>query len=206
MLNIRIYFNISVSLAAERDRLKDIKNEMSRRREFDGSEKNCKQRQQQLTLPNVTQKEQAFETNDSAHTRKNDDANIAASYSHLGDKRVLNESPHNRKEMLSSSQAEPSHILYTPNNWSAATHHIGSSTSSIRSDNVACNPTEEVSSKTRLIVGNQDKGTADSGAADVLNVSIGAASSQSCSSRGFSVPPPMRNISGRESKSLIDRF
>lgn len=38
------FFNLLklVSLAAERDRLKDIKNEMARRREFDGSEKNFK--------------------------------------------------------------------------------------------------------------------------------------------------------------------
>lgn len=32
----------TVSLAAERDRLKDIKNEMARRRDYDGSEKNFK--------------------------------------------------------------------------------------------------------------------------------------------------------------------
>lgn len=41
-----------VSLAAERDRLKDIKNEMARRREFDGSEKNFKSQPQPEDVPN----------------------------------------------------------------------------------------------------------------------------------------------------------
>lgn len=39
-------------MAAERDRLKDIKNEMARRREFDGSEKNFKAQPQPEEVPN----------------------------------------------------------------------------------------------------------------------------------------------------------
>lgn len=46
-----IFFKL-VSLAAERDRLKDIKNEMARRREFDGSEKNFKPQPQPDDVPN----------------------------------------------------------------------------------------------------------------------------------------------------------
>lgn len=195
-----------MSLAAERDRLKDIKTEMCRRREFDGSEKNCKQQQQhQAPLPAVAQKEQTFEVADGPHARRNDDPNVAtAIHSQSIDKRDLDElPPHNRKETLSSAHTEPSHVFYPSNNWATATHHIGSSTPSVRSEHAACNTAEHMSLKSRLIAGNPDKGAADSSAADVLNVSVGAASSQSCSSRGFSVPPPMRNISGRESKSIF---
>lgn len=45
------------------------------------------------------------------------------------------------------------------------------------------------------------KESTDSGAAE-LNMSVEAGSTQSCSSRGFSVPPPMRNISTRDGSWL----
>lgn len=48
----------------------------------------------------------------------------------------------------------------------------------------------------------QGKDSTDSGAAE-LNMSVEAASTQSCSSRGFSVPPPMRNIGTRDGKFIV---
>lgn len=48
---------------------------------------------------------------------------------------------------------------------------------------------------------NQGKDSTDSGAAE-LNMSVEAASTQSCSSRGFSVPPAMRNIGARDGEFI----
>lgn len=175
-----------VTLAAERDRLKDIKNEMARRREFDGSEKNVKQQQQthqihplpmQLQQPStsVVQKEQILDTN--FIQKKNE-----------MEKPVALESPRVNKETPQNG------LLYSPNNWS--NRQNASSTPSLKSSHGACNQSDSQSNKP--ILGNPGKDSIDSGAVDMLNMSIEAGSLQSCSSRGFSVPPPMRNISGRD--------
>lgn len=162
-----------VTLAAERDRLKDIKNEMARRREFDGSEKNLKQTHQINPQPSTStvQKEQILDTN---FLQKKNDV----------EKSIPSEIQRINKESLQSADG----LLYSPNNWS---NRQNSSTPSLRSDNLSQKPNAN-------ICNNQGKDSADSGAVDMLNMSIEAGSLPSCSSRGYSVPPPMRNISGRE--------
>lgn len=183
-----------MTLAAERDRLKDIKNEMARRREFDGSEKNLKQQQThqihpqplQLQQPSTSavQKEQILDSN--FLQKKND-----VEKSH--------ESPRINKEPIQSADG----LLYSPNNWS--NRQNASSTPSLRSSHGGGNQLENNANKPNLVNCNQGKDSTDSGAVDLLNMSIEAGSLQSCSSRGYSVPPPMRNISGREG-NFISRF
>lgn len=180
-----------MTLAAERDRLKDIKNEMVRRREFDGSEKNMLKQQhtnQQshvqspLQLPSASggtmQKEHILDSN---FMQKKIDAD------------KLNESQRTKESVDSQ--------LYSPtNNWSNR-QNVASSTPSLRSSHGgggANAQAEHPISKVNLSNYNQGKESTDSGAVDVLNMSIEAASLQSCSSRGYSVPPPMRSIAGRE--------
>lgn len=179
----------AVTLAAERDRLKDIKNEMARRRDFDGSEKNVKQQQTQQIHPqpmqipqpstSVVQKEQILDTN--FMQKKND-----------VEKPMSNDSQRMNKETVQPVDAQ----LYSPNNWSNCQN--ASSTPSLRSSHGGCTQSENPLNKVNLVNCTQGKDSTDSGAADMLNMSIEAASLQSCSSRGYSVPPPMRNI--REGK------
>lgn len=193
----------TVTLAAERDRLKDIKSEMVRRREFDGSEKNLLKQQQQhtnqqshvqspLQLPSASgstvQKEHILDSN---FMQKKIDAD------------KLNESQRTKDSVDSQ--------LYSPtNNWSNR-QNVASSTPSLRSSHGgggdgANAQAEHSISKVNLANYNQGKESADSGAADVLNMSIEAASLQSCSSRGYSVPPPMRSIAGREGNLNLNNF
>lgn len=165
---------------------------MARRRELDGSEKNLKQLQthqihpQPLQLPqpstSIVQKEQILDTN--FMQKKND-----------VDKSIVNESPRTNKEPLPPADG----LLYSPNNWS--NRQNVSSTPSLRSSHGGCNQSDSQSNKPNLV--NQGKDSTDSGAADVLNMSIEAASLQSCSSRGFSVPPPMRTISARDGMCFL---
>ncbi|XP_055319156.1 uncharacterized protein LOC129576957 isoform X5 [Sitodiplosis mosellana] len=168
----------AVTLAAERDRLKDIKNEMARRREFDGSsEKNLKQQQTHHIHPqpstSTVQKEQILDSN---FLQKKNDV----------EKGIPHELQRVNKEPLQSADG----LLYSPNNWS--NRQNASSTPSLRSSHGGCNQSE------KPIPNNCNKDSTDAGAVDMLNMSIEAGSLQSCSSRGYSVPPPMRNISGRE--------
>lgn len=170
----------AVTLAAERDRLKDIKNEMARRREFDGSsEKNLKQQQTHHIHPqpstSAVQKEQILDSN---FLQKKNDV----------EKLIPHESPRVNKEPLHSADG----LLYSPNNWS--NRQNASSTPSLRSSHGGCHQSDKPIPNNC----NQGKDSTDSGAVDMLNMSIEAGSMQSCSSRGYSVPPPMRNISGRE--------
>lgn len=187
-----------MSLAAERDRLKDIKNEMTRRRDLDGSDKNFRQLQNHLHQPNITQKEHAFEVSNSPFTKKIDGgSNISASHNHI-EKIDLNESPQSKKAPLSST-LHAENLFFSPNNWATALRQNASSTPSIPSAHGIAHQSEHLSLKTPVAACNAGKESSDSGAVDVLNMSVEAPSSQSCSSRGFSVPPPMRSISGRES-------
>lgn len=174
----------AVSLAAERDRLKNIKNEMARRRD-DGSEKNFKQQQQQLTAASSIPKDQDLETEYEA--KKNEFQNIV-------EKLDSNETGRPKKE----SSQPPEALFYAANNWPSSRQHNASSTSSLRSGNADGQQSDTLSTKPAPSNCNQGKDSADSGAADVLNMSVEAGSLQSGSSRGFSVPPPMRNIGGRD--------
>lgn len=167
----------AVSLAAERDRLKDIKNEMARRREYDSSEKNIKQQQQQQN--DVHLKEQDIEV---------EYENKKKEYRAMVDN--LNSSENQREK---KSGSEPIDSLFYPGNWNR--NKNPSTTSSLRGEG---RQSDTLSKKTTLSSCNPGKDSADSGAADVLNMSLEAGSLQSGSSRGFSVPPPMRNINARE--------
>lgn len=165
---------------------------MARRRDVDSqnsSEKNLKQQQTQQIHPqplqlqqtstSAVQKEQILDTN---FLQKNNDV----------DKSISHESPRVNKESIQSADG----LLYSPNNWS--NRQNASSTPSLRSSHGGCNQLDNQSNKPNLVNCNQGKDSTDSGAVDMLNMSIEAGSLQSCSSRGYSVPPPMRTISGRE--------
>lgn len=184
-----------MTLAAERDRLKDIKNEMARRRDFDGSEKNLKQQQTQpihpqqqpLQLPQPSTSAQKEQILDSNFMQKKNDI----------EKQLPIESPRVNKEPSQPNES----LLYSPNNWS--NRQNASSTPSLRSSHGGCNQSDSQSNKPTPISCNQGKDSTDSGAVDMLNMSIEAGSLKSCSSRGYSVPPPMRNISGREGSHFL---
>lgn len=191
-MTITINNNYLVSLAAERDRLKDIKNEMVRRRDYDGSEKNLKQQQDHSTQPNIAQKDQSFDFN--YGQKKKECQNLA-------DKIEISDSPRMKKE----GSAQPSdNLFFSPSNWS--NRQNASSTPSLRSSHGGCHQSDGIPVKPSFSTCNQGKDSTDSGAVDVLNMSAEAASLQSCSSRGFSVPPPMRSISGRDMSSLNNRL
>lgn len=185
-----------MTLAAERDRLKDIKNEMARRREFDGSEKNVKQQQNQQQQQAHPIHPQPSQPSTSVPKEQILDSNFIQKKIEIEKQLPISESPRVNKEPLQREPLQPNDGRYSPNNWS--NRQNASSTPSLRSSHGGCNQSE--SNKPIPLSCNQGKDSTDSGAVDMLNMSIEAASLQSCSSRGYSVPPPMRNISGREGK------
>lgn len=130
----------AASLAAERDRLKVIKNQMTNRREYEGAEKNVKQTPfQSVALP------------------KDDNENDLDSI-----------------------------ITISGRNW----------TTPVRSNSRLSSVQRELESTPKPSL-NHGKNSIDSGAGDILNVSVDAGSLQSESSRAFSVPPPMRTMISR---------
>lgn len=133
----------AASLAAERDRLKVIKNHMPNRRDYDGNEKNVKQ-------PPFQQ---------SANVLPKDD---------------------NENDLDSI-------LTVSGRNW-ATPARSNSRLSSVQRE------LDSNSSKPTMTHG---KSSIDSGAGDILNVSVDAGSLQSESSRAFSVPPPMRTMISR---------
>lgn len=133
----------AASLAAERDRLKVIKNQMSNRRDYDGAEKNAKQSPFQAAANTLPKEE-----------NENDLDSI---------------------------------ITISGRNW-ATPVRSQSRLSSVQRE------LDSSSSKPTLAHG---KSSIDSGAGDILNVSVDAGSLQSESSRAFSVPPPMRSMPSR---------
>lgn len=179
----------AVSLAAERDRLKNIKNEMSRRRDYDqGPEKNFKQQHLQLGASAATVAASAA----SPLKDSNDDLDYADNNNTNG---------HNKKEPLA---ADPS--LFFATNWPATAtrqaslpprhhHHADGPPTGIK-PTAAQNATRLPASETvpaELSTALRDRNSATRAvdAADVVSL-------KSESSRGFSVPPPMRNISTRD--------
>lgn len=199
----------TVTLAAERDRLKDIKNEMTRRREFDSSEKNLMKQQQQQHTNQQNHVHSPLQLSSASGSIGQKEHILDSNFMHKkidADKLMLNETQRtNNKESVDSQ-------LYSPtNNWSNR-QNVSSSTPSLRSSHGgggcggAGTQSEHPINKVNLVNCNQGKESSDSGAADMLNMSIEAASMQSCSSRGYSVPPPMRNIAGREGSFQFERF
>lgn len=171
---------------------------MVRRRECDTSEKNVLKQQQHTNQQSLAQS--PLQLPSASGTTAHKEHILDSNFMHKkidGDK--LNETQRSNKESLDSQ-------LYSPTtNWSNR-QNVASSTPSLRSGHggagdggggVSTQPEHPIN-KVNLANYNQGKESADSGAADVLNMSIEAASMQSCSSRGYSVPPPMRNIAGRE--------
>lgn len=183
----------AVSLAAERDRLKNIKNEMSRRRDYDhGSEKNFKQQQLQLGASAVTVAASAA----SPLKDSNDDLDYVDNN---------NTNDHNKKEPLAN---DPS--LFFATNWPATTtrqpsvnaslpprhhHHADAAPTVIKppSAQIATRLTASETAPAELCNTLRDRNSSTRAvdAADVVSL-------KSESSRGFSVPPPMRNISTRD--------
>lgn len=183
----------AVSLAAERDRLKNIKNEMSRRRDYDhGSEKNFKQQQLQLGASAAI----AAVSASSPLKDSNDDLDYVDSN---------NTNDHIKKEPLA---ADPS--LFFTTNWPAAPsarqssinaslpprhHHVDAVSTPVKpsaaqiATRLAANTTAPAELCNALRERNSSTRAVD--AADVVSL-------KSESSRGFSVPPPMRNISTRD--------
>lgn len=155
----------AVSLAAERDRLKNIKNEMSRRRDYDhGSEKNFKQQQLQLGASAVT----AAVPSSSPLKDSHDDFDYADNN---------NANDHTKKEPLVADSS-----LFFATNWPATAARQTSINASLppRHHHVDVASTAAKPTATQTV-----------DAADVLSL-------KSESSRGFSVPPPMRNIGTRD--------
>lgn len=170
----------AVSLAAERDRLKNIKNEMSRRRDFEhGPEKNFKQQQLQLGASAVT----AAVSSASPLKESNDDLDYVDN---------SNANDHVKKEPLA---ADPS--LFFATNWPPTAtrqaslpprhHHVDAvaAATAIKPASAQIVATRLSTNETAPIV-ERAVDTAD------------ALSLKSESSRGFSVPPPMRNINTRD--------
>lgn len=175
-------------LAGERDRLKDIKNEMTRRRDYsDSSEKNVKQKQHSQP-PQQQQQQQQSQQSQHMHNQ-----------SHLYDEKFdANEA----RRFVKKSTVEPvDRLFYEPENWQQNLN--GSAASSLQSGRYGDGrPLVSLSNKPPS--GAQGKDSNDSGAPDVLNMSVEAASLHSGSSRGFSVPPPMRNIDNREAGKFVN--
>lgn len=165
----------AVLLAGERDRLKDIKNEMTRRRDFENSEKNVVQKP---TQPQHVCDENKFDASDARRYNK---------------------------------KAEPvsDRSFYDNENWQQNLN--GSIASSLQSGRYADGrQSDGLSSKppNQGAAGQCKESTDSNGGRDALNMSIEAASLHSGSSRGFSVPPPMRNIGNREAGeyNILDIF
>lgn len=211
------FFIGTVTLAAERDRLKDIKNEMTRRREFDSSEKNLLKQQQQQQQQLTNQQNHVYsplQLSSASGSIVQKEHILDSNFMHKKiDADKLNDTQRSNKESVDSQSYSQ---LYSPtNNWSNRPN-VSSSTPSLRSSygggggagggGGVGTQSEHPRNKINLVSCNQGKESADSGAVDMLNMSIEAASMQSCSSRGYSVPPPMQNISGREGNLQFKRF
>lgn len=176
----------AISLAQERDRLKDIKNEIYRRNE--GNEKNIKQNRDLSAHPSNKEQEQDLMLKSEYEAKKKE-------FEKLVEKLDTSEECSNQLSNLDKSDD-----IYYPDNWRRV--HNLSSTSSLRSGQGG-HQSEPSSSKPNQSSLNQGKDSTDSGAADVLGMSVEAGSLQSGSSRGFSVPPPMRNIGARDSSKCF---
>lgn len=186
----------AISLAAERDRLKDIKSEMVRRREYDSSEKNLKQQQQQHQHQHQQQQQ---ETNLKAHDLEAEPEIRKKEFRSM----VNNFNSHESARDKKSGSAEPTDSLFfSPVNWTQ--NKSPSTTSSLKSAGKTDGQQPySLSKKPAPSNCNQGKDSADSGAADVLNMSLEAGSLQSGSSRGFSVPLSLRNINAREGSKFF---
>lgn len=133
----------AASLAAERDRLKVIKNQMSNRRDFDGAEKNAKHSPFPAAANAIPKEE-----------NENDLDSI---------------------------------ITISGRNWATP----------VRSQSRLSSVQRELDSGSSKPTLGHGKSSIDSGAGDILNVSVDVGSLQSESSRAFSVPPPMRSMPSR---------
>lgn len=186
----------AVTLAAERDRLKDIKNEIVRRNEEKDS--NMKQnvavlrghkelhQQHQLQLQHQQEHEDLMKAQYEAKKKEFD--KLVEKLDVASSAVAVEQANAEKKEM---------DVIYYPETWRRG--QDASSASSVRSGLGGGRQSEPPTKPTGGISQNQGKDSADSGAADVLGMSVDANSLQSGSSRGFSVPPPMRNINARDS-------
>lgn len=186
----------AVTLAAERDRLKDIKNEIARRNEEKDS--NMKQniavlrghkelhQQHQLQLQHQHEQEDLMKAQYEAKKKEFD--KLVEKLDVASSAVAVEQANAEKKEM---------DVIYYPETWRRG--QDASSASSVRSGLGGGRQSEPPTKPTGGNSLNQGKDSADSGAADVLGMSVDANSLQSGSSRGFSVPPPMRNINARDS-------
>lgn len=205
LLTAFFYRNFIVTLAAERDRLKGIKNEMSRRREFDSSEKNLlKQQQHQQQLQHTNQQNHVqlpLQLPSSSGNIVQKEHILDSNFMHKKiDTDKLSSNEMQRIKSIDSRQYSPTNNLSNRQNVSSSTPSLRSSCHGGGGGSASAGgiQSEQLMSKVNLMNCNQGKESTDSGAVDMLNISIDAGSMQSCSSRGYSVPPPMRNITGRE--------
>lgn len=190
----------AISLAAERDRLKDIKNEMFRRREVE-ADKNIKAKRE--TNASAVAGPAAVCSAKEQHDQDGLKSEYAAKkmeFDKLVEK-LDNDRENRRVRELSQTDTlkneAVSDVMVSPeNNWRQQPEHISAS-SSIRSgqERHSMPPSSTKQNPTNGAIKGKD--STDSGAADVLGMSVDAGSMRSGSSRGFSVPPPMRNI-GRD--------
>lgn len=177
----------AVSLAVERDRLKDIKNEMYRRREAETiNNKNMKQKHDPSRAPEQDLLKSDYEL------KKKEFENLVVKLD------TMDEMTGNAHETGKKDHGE--HSGFYTGNWRPGQNV--SSASSLRSTHERERQSVPPSLKQNLPPSNvqQGKDSTDSGAADVLGMSVDAGSLQSGSSRGFSVPPPLRTISSRDAR------
>lgn len=189
----------AVTLAAERDRLKDIKNEITRRNEgataaptpsSGAIDKNITKRDVRSVINNDNQQDHSDILLKSEYEAKKKE------FEKLVEK--LDAGTTATTEQLE----KPNDVIFYPENWRRGQQNV-SSTSSLRSGHGGRQ--SEPLTKPNLTSSQQTQGkdSADSGAADVLGMSADAGSLQSGSSRGFSVPPPMRTIGARDASMFI---
>lgn len=190
----------AISLAAERDRLKDIKNEMFRRREIEADKNSSTKREVNVCLATNNNDVSCLTT--AATNDQNDRDNLQSEcnakkmqFDNLVQK-LDNDREKRRLKEAQKNDQQNIELMFSPDvAWrSAATQNNMSASSSVRSGQ---DPHSMPSSSNKPPHANsvaKGKDSTDSGAADVLGMSVDAGSLRSGSSRGFSVPPPMRNM------------
>lgn len=199
----------AISLAAERDRLKDIKNEMFRRREVEADKNSKSKRETNVSSPvaGTAAVCSAKEQHDQ-DVLKSAYAAKKMEFDKLVEK-LDNDRENRRARELSQTDTlkneEVSDVMLSPeSNWRQPPENI-SAASSVRSGQGRHSMPSSSNKQNPTNGPIKGKDSTDSGAADVLGMSVDAGSMRSGSSRGFSVPPPMRNI-GRDARTMFFLF
>lgn len=185
----------AISLAAERDRLKSIKNEMIRRRDNPASSADSDSERRVPVVLTGAKRPNNNSDNDSLkdeyEARKKEFENLCGKLENMG---IATPNTTTKDSNTGASNAEPLNQWNRPANLSATSSWSGNDRGI---ENVG-------KARLRREADQLAKDSCDSGAADIAGTSDGGHSLQSLSSRGYSLPPMMRNIS-RDNKSLWNK-